>query len=273
MRKLITTLLLTVTISLTAAEYKPRQANPSTVRVVPMRPTPEADNVKVYITFPKDDEVVSSGSVPLQMRETGFPLGTKSDFERAKQLYNDPEGQNIRVIIDGLPPFGIYKTFVDSLDDNNLYFEKTLNKKIPFSLKQGQHIIRSFPVRSFGESLKRPGCFAASNFYVNDKDETLEVDLGGPLLTYNEPQGKLPYKKNGAILLDFYLTNTELSKDGYKVRLSIDGGDVRILTDWVPYYLHGLTKGEHEVRLELLDPQNQKVSGAYNDVTKKIVLD
>ncbi len=264
--------LLLLATSLFGAEYKTRQANPSDIRVVPMRPTPEADNVKVYITFPKDDQVVQARNLGVQLRETGFPLGTNSDFERRKELYNDPQGQNIRVIIDEERPFGIHKTFVDSLDDNNLYFNKRLNKKIPFSLKPGQHIIRTFPVRSYGESLKRPGSFAASTFYVGKKENDLNVKLSGPYLTYSEPQGTFPYKKNGAILLDFYLTNTELSKDGYKVRLTVDAENARILTEWVPYFLYGLTKGDHSIRLELLDPQNQKVSGEFNDVTKKISL-
>jgi len=273
MKTLLMTLLVMATTAITAAEYKPRMANPAKIRVIPMRRTPEPDNVTLSVTFPKDKQVVPAGRVNLQMQETGFPLGTSSDFERAKELYVDPRGQNIRVIVDEQPPFGIYLTFVDSLDQNNLYFNKTLNKDIPFSLKKGEHIIRSFPVRSFGESLKQSGRFAVSTFYVEKEEDDIDEDLSEPFITYNVPQGTLPYKKNGAVLLDFYLSNTELSKDGFKIRLSINGEHVRILTEWIPYFLYGLTKGEHTVRLELLNPQNEKVPGAFNDISKKFTLD
>jgi hypothetical protein len=270
---LLTTLLLAATTTITAAEYKPRTANPAKIRVVPVDRTPEPDNVDLSVTFPKNNQVVPSGRINLQMQVEGFPLGTNSDFERAKELYVDPRGQNIRVIVDEHAPFGIYLTFVDSLDQNNVYFNKTLNKDIPFSLKKGEHIIRAFPVRSYGESLKQPGRFAVSTFYVEKKEDDIDEDLSEPYITYNEPQGRIPYKKNGPVLLDFYLSNTELSKDGYKIRLSIDGEHVRILTDWIPYFLYGLSKGKHTVHLELLDPQNEKVPGAFNDVSKEITLD
>jgi hypothetical protein len=70
------------------------------------------------------------------------------------------------------------------------------------------------------------------------------------------------------VLLDFYITNCQLSKDGYKVRLTIDGSDQRILTNWVPYYLYGLSKGKHRIKLELLDEKNKVVPGAYATVER-----
>lgn len=272
MKRILALLLLIFTMQLSAAAIKSPKANLSDIRVVPVNPTPEADNVHTHIVFPKPDQVISSRDIHLQLKEAGFPLGTSSDFARARQLYNDPQGQNIRVIIDDYPPFGVYKTFVDSLDDNNLYFDKTLNKEVPYSLKPGKHVLHIFPVRSYGESLKGPGNFSASIFYTEEKKDNLDVNLSRPYLTYNEPQGEFPYKEDGAILLDFYITNVRLSQDGYKVRLSIDGDMVRTLTMWVPYYLMGLSKGEHTIRLELLDPGNKKVPGAFNDITKTIRL-
>ena len=45
------------------------------------------------------------------------------------------------------------------------------------------------------------------------------------------------------VLLDFFISNCELTSDGYKVRLIVDGDAIRTLTSWQPYYIYGLKKG------------------------------
>lgn len=256
-----------------AAEYEPRAANPSEVRLVPVQPTPQAENIEVFISFPEDQRIVRKTPIEVQLRLDGYPIGNESDFARKKEIYNDRQGQSVRVFIDDEPYFSIFESFIDTLDDNNIYYEQLLTKNIPFSLKAGTHVIRAFPVRSYGESLKDTGCFKASIFYFqNQNSNVFDVDLNQPFITYNEPQGKYPYKLNRPLLLDFYVTNLVLSKDGYKVRFTIDGQNQRILTDWVPYYIYGLRQGTHTFRLELLDPQNKKVPGIFNDVEKQVVL-
>ena len=98
--------------------------------------------------------------------------------------------------------------------------------------------------------------------------------LDKPYLTYNEPQGEFIVDKRNPkpILLDFYIHNCELSKDGYKVRLTIDNANQRILNSWQPYYIYGLKKGTHKIRLELLDPENSLLPGMFNKVERTIVV-
>jgi hypothetical protein len=74
------------------------------------------------------------------------------------------------------------------------------------------------------------------------------------------------------ILLDFYVSNTELSPDGYRVRLTVDGKVNRTLSFWQPYYIYGLKKGKHTVRLELLDPTGQLVPGMFNNVQQSFTV-
>lgn len=268
-------LILTSALSLCiGAEFEPRKANPSDVRIVPVQSTPEAENISLFISFPENRQVVRASPIELQLRLDGYPLGNESDFIRKKEIYNDRLGQSIRVLIDDQPYFSIYESFIDTLDDNNIYYEQLLTKNIPFSLKAGAHVIRAFPVRSYGECLKDEGCFQSSIFYFqNQSSSVFNVDLNQPFLTYNEPQGKYSYHAKKPLLLDFYITNLVLSKDGYKVRVTIDGTVQRVITDWIPYYIYGLSQGTHTVRLELLDPQNKKVSGIFNDVEKQVILD
>lgn len=242
------------------------------IRIVPVERTPEPDNARAEITFPGRFQVVDE-PVNVQLHVEGFTVGTNSDFQRQKEIRRDPEGESIRIIIDELPYFTITTYLFNSLDSNELYFVETLMTKVPFGLDSGMHVIRIFPARTFGESLKGKRCFDARIFYVNSTDNRFNFDLKKPYLTYNEPQGNFNYDPETPILLDFWISNTRLSRDGYKVRLSIDGKVQALLAVWTPYYIYGLSQGTHRVRLELLDSANNKVSGAFNDVEKTISLD
>jgi hypothetical protein len=117
--------------------------------------------------------------------------------------------------------------------------------------------------------LKGNRTFVALPFYVG-KREGKEADLSKPYLTYNEPSEHLELVDNRPILLDFYISNCELTSDGYKVRLSVDGKVVRTLSVWVPYYLYGLKAGKHTIRLELLDRSEKLVDGPFSDVSQTI---
>lgn len=245
------------------------------VRVVPVKPSPESNTVVTKIIFPRPYENKRKTPINVQLRVEGFPLGVMTQNDRAKEIYNDPEGQAIHVIIDNHPYLMYNQSFEDSFDENREFYDKIVSFHIPFSLKPGQHVIRVFPARSYGESLKGNGPFAAEVFYYQDrkKSDTLNLDLKGPYLTYNEPQGRYPAGNQEPILLDFLLSNCELSKDGYKVRLTIDGSEIAKLIEYVPYYLYGLTPGDHKVRLELLDKDNQLVPGFFNVTERDIHIE
>ncbi len=241
------------------------------VRIVPLSPTPEPEHVKLRILFPERKEIEDRQPVEMQIRIDGFPLGVESVFPRRKEIFDNPQGQSIHIMIDNDPYFAKYTSFMSSMDESENYYEQTLELDIP-ELSSGEHVVRIFPARSFNESLKGDGCFQAETFYVKSKTPKLNVDLKGPYLTYNEPQGTFTYNAEIPILLDFYLTNCELSQDGYKVRLSIDGKHKRLLTEWRPFAIYGLKKGSHTVRLELLDARENPIPGTFNDTSRKIIV-
>lgn len=248
--------------------------NPKEIQVVPVDPTPDPDQVETRVLYPKENELKNSSPVKGQIRLEGFALGVDTELPRKKEIWNDPEGQSLHIFIDNEPYFPVNEALIDALDDVEDYFDQTADFKIPFKLQPGMHVIRTFPVRSYNESVKSDRAFASRIFYFQEKKENAQVDLTKPFLTYNEPQGEYEYDKKNPqpILLDFYITNCQLSRDGYKVRLSIDNDNQRILTSWQPYYIHGLRTGMHKIRLELLDPQNTLVSGVFNDITRTIVV-
>lgn len=243
------------------------------IRVVPVDPTPESNTIVTKIIFPRPYENKRKTPVNVQLRIEGFPLGVITQDDRAKELYNDSEGQTIHAIIDNHPYLDFNQAFEDSFDESQDYYSRMLSFYIPFTLSPGQHIIRIFPVRSYGESLKGDGAFAATVFYFQDpkKSDALNVDLKEPYLTYNEPQGNYPFSE--PILLDFLLSNCELSIVGFKVRLSIDGKVIKMLTKNVPYYLYDLAPGKHTVKLELFDENNEIVPGYFNVTEREIEIE
>jgi len=255
----------------TMDEHKP---NLGEIQVVPVEPTPDPNEVETKILYPKMNEVKTSSTVKGQIRVDGVALGVDTEQPREKEIWNDPEGQSIHIFIDNQPYFSVNEALIDALDDVEEYYDQTAEFEIPFKLQPGMHVIRAFPVRSYNESLKSHRAFTASVFYYQEKKGNASFDLSKPYLTYNEPQGEYDYGKRNPqpILLDFYVTNCELSRDGYKVRLTIDNGDQRILTSWQPYYIYGLSRGMHKIRLQLVDPQNNYVSGPFNDVTRTITI-
>ncbi len=255
-----------------AATIPQTYTNPSTIRITSVTPTPEPDNVRTTITFPQEGEV-EYNPVTVQVRLLGFPVGVMSDFERKKEIYNDPNGQSLLVFVDNYHPFEIYNSFIDALEPSNIYYDLNLSQNIPYDLDEGMHVIRAFPDRSYGESLKNPGCFQARMFYIGSQENNLDVDLSAPYLTYNEPLETLRYTESKPLLLDFYLTNVQLSPDGYKVKVTIDDSLQRILTEWTPYFIYGLKSGEHKIRLQLLNEKNEQAPGLFNNVVRIITID
>lgn len=256
------------------AQLEAPTPNSKGIQMIPVDPTPDPNEVETKILYPKKGEVRTASPVRGQIRLEGIALGVDTDQPRKKEVWNDPKGQSLHIFIDNQPYFAVNEALIDALDDIEEYYDQTADFEIPFKLQPGMHVIRAFPVRSYNESVKSERAFAVSTFYFQEKKDHPQIDLSTPYLTYNEPQGEYDYnaKTPQPILLDFYVTNCQLSKDGYKVRLTIDNETQRILTSWQPYYIYGLKKGVHRIRLELLDPQNNSVSGLFNDITRNIVI-
>ena len=72
-------------------------------------------------------------------------------------------------------------------------------------------------------------------------------------------------------MLDFFLSNVNLSANGYKVKADINGTETMI-TNWQPYYLNGLPMGENTITLTLLDKDNNVVDTPLNPVSRKFNL-
>lgn len=227
------------------------------VSVTPLQRSVEPDHAMIRIDPTLMGANVIKFPLNIKMNVQGFPLGVISQLPRKNAFRGDPRGQAIHLFVDNLP-------YVDISNMPPLYVIKT-------AIPRGQHLIRVLLCRSFGECLKEEGAFDLSVFNVSDRKHKvlLDFDENAPLLTYNEPQGTFP---EGAILLDFYLTNCTLAPDGYKIKLRIDHQEVRVLSEWVPYSIQGLSKGPHKIRLTLVDSEGTPVEGDFNDIEREIFV-
>lgn len=253
-----------------AVDVHESHPNPNDIQVVSVDRTPQGDDIELRIQYPNEGHIETGSPVHTEIRVDWFPLGVDSDFPRSQEVENDSEGQSLHVFVDQHEYFEVYEALFNAIDDHDEYFDQIAEWDIPFVLEKGPHVIRAVPCRSYGESLKSAHCFDSSIFYYQNKEGT-PPDLTKPFLTYNTPQGVIEGISK-PVLLDFYISNCVLSKDGYKVRLTIDGTNQRFLYNWTPYYIYGLSAGKHTIRLELMNPQNKLVSGPFNDVTRVFEL-
>ncbi|HEY4255341.1 MAG TPA: hypothetical protein VGM34_03230 [Chlamydiales bacterium] len=243
------------------------------MRVQPVSRTPAADTVKVVVALPKSGAVLKGNPVWVQLRVDGFALGADSgQFDRADEIAVSGMGQTIHLVVDDMPYFAVNEPALDPFNEQGFYYDTSYKFEIPKKLSKGLHVLRAFPARSYGESLKGEKTFFATTFYVGTNEDAKTIDLSKPYITYNEPSSQMELSTEQPILLDFYLSNCELTSDGYRVRLSLDGNVHRILSVWVPYYIYGLSRGKHTVRLELIDKHDKLVDGPYSDVSETIMV-
>lgn len=212
------------------------------------------ESVALTVKTPAKDEVIGKDSVKVIVDLQGYMLGLPTEGEQSQGINYSKDGQHIHVIIDDKPYMAMYDP------------EGFMTPPLP----EGPHTLRAFPSRSWHESLKLPGAFVAHTFYVGKKGGEPALHDGAPLLTYSRPKGDYKEKDAQRVLLDFYISNCELGKDKFKVIAAIDGQAKDTLTEWVPYFIEGLSDGEHTVKLQLIDPAGQPVPGAFNSPEGKI---
>ena len=242
------------------------------LQVVPYPQSPSLDNILVKVVLPENGEVQKKSPVSVQLKMVNFSLGVTTKNTLFPGLRENPKGQTIRVIIDNNPYLSVGVLSEDSYNADLDMMRKNLSFKLP-DLEKGEHVIRVFPVTSFGESIKRQNNFDISTFYIGAKKNTINQDLSKPFITYNEPQGEFRLKSpQEPVLLDFFLSNCTLTREGYKVRLTVDGSVLGNLYQWSPYLLFGLSKGKHTIKLELLDSRDAVVPGDFNSTERTITI-
>lgn len=218
------------------------------------RSVPGFPEARLVIDAPGDGVILPSGEAEVTLGLQGFETGVPTPGAEARGIALSGEGQHVHLILDNEPYQAIYET------------DRVIDLQ---ELAPGPHVLRAFPSRQWHESVKTPGAFAMTHFFVRDTTGGPRLDPGVPLLTYSRPKGAYEGADADSVMVDFYLTNVELGAD-HAVRLTVDDSLVFELDEWVPYYLVGLASGEHELRLELLGPGGAPVPNEFNTTERTI---
>jgi len=228
----------------------------------PISITPVADSK----AFPGAELAVSSitatpgtsdDSVTLAVKYNvkNFKLTEHTMDHNADQMANSAEGQHIHFILDNTPYVALYKP------ENSV------------SIKKGtDHYLLSFLSRSYHESIKEPKAYVLKHFKITDDGKYQELPIpADAALFYSRPKGEYKGKDTEALLLDFYLVNTDLSASGNKVKVDI--GDTTVTLDkWGPYQITGAPKGDVKVKLTLVGPDGNELKGDNTTITRDVTL-
>jgi len=173
----------------------------------------------------------------------------------ADHMANSAEGQHIHFILDNQPYTALYKP------ENSI------------SLKKGtEHYLLSFLSRSYHESIKEPKAYVLKHFKITDAGKYEELPIpADAALFYSRPKGEYKGKDTDALLLDFYLVNTDLSASGNKVKAEINDSTFT-LDNWGPYEITGAPKGDLKVKLTLVGPDGNELKGDNVSISRTVKL-
>tara|TARA_A100001015_G_scaffold320919_1_gene449147 strand:+ start:2948 stop:3661 length:714 start_codon:yes stop_codon:yes gene_type:complete len=219
--------------------------NSKKITLTKLEGTPPYLNAKIStasITLGDENEYAFSFDI------SEYELGAQTINNIENQLANSGKGQHIHFIVNN-GPYSAHYT-------NN--FKKKLN--------DNSNVILAFLSRSYHESVKNPNAFVLTQI-GEDK-----IDLNNELLFYSRPKGTYKGKDTEKLLLDFYLINTKISPEGNKVKATINDTEF-IITEWAPYYLQGLPKGEVKIKLELLNAKGELVDSPFNPSVRTVNLE
>ena len=177
-----------------------------------------------------------------------YNLGDQTPKNFNYKLANSEKGQHIHLIINNGPYFAKY------------------TPDFTQKLQEGNNVILAFLSRSYHESVKNPNAFILTQIGES------KIDLDNEFLFYSRPKGTYNGKDTEKLLLDFYLINTTISPNGNKVKATINDTEF-IITEWSPYYLEGLKKGEVKIKLELINSEGKLIDSPFNPSIRTVNLE
>lgn len=232
------------------------QASESKITVTAVEHSKAFPNATLKIRDIQVQEINSdSVSFKVNYDIDNFTLTEHTEDHNAHLLANSHDGQHIHFIMDNLPYAALYKP------ENEV------------KLKKGsEHYLLSFLSRSYHESIKEPSAYVLKHFSISNDGKYQELETpNSPMLFYSRPKGEYTGKDTEAVLLDFYVLNTTLSKDGNKVQASINEENF-VLDNWQPYQIKGMPLGENTIKLTLTDASGKLLTGENTSVERIIIL-
>ena len=201
-----------------------------------------AANRKISVEFvtPTAGQTVDSDKVAVKIKVDGYPLG--------RHVWGT---QQIDIVLDGVK----LKTILNP--DVEVVFE---------GLSPGAHVLQAFPIRPWGETIKRKGAFRQVTFYAALKTDPPKGKEKICRLTYVRPRGLYRSYHALRIIFDFALDGCVLSPAGHRLKYKLNN------LPWVevgynaPIWFEDLPDGKHEIAVQLIDRKGNLVPGPSNNV-------
>ena len=194
------------------------------------------------------NELNSGSELEFSFDVKNYELGAQTEHDIQYSLANSKKGQHIHLIINNNPYSAHYTNkFKKKLDPDN-------------------GVILAFLSRSYHESVKNKNAYIFTQYGDLEK-----IDLDKQYLFYSRPKGTYTGQDTKKLLLDFYLVNTTISKNGNKVRATINGEEF-LIDEWSPYYIEGLPKGQVKIKLELINSSGELIDSPFNPSIRTVIL-
>ncbi|MEB2786177.1 hypothetical protein [Algoriphagus persicinus] len=227
---------------------------PEAITIEKFENSPAYSSSTLTLSKPSNTSIAKAGEIDFAFEVGNYELGGQTEKNGvASMLANSGNGQHIHFILDN--------------DPYSAHYEPTFKKEVT----EGTHYLVAFLSRSYHESVKNNHSFIAKKIVVGNAGDDMNVDLDQPTMIYSRPKGEYSGADTENLMLDFFLLNTTLSETGNKVRATINGQEFMI-TEWAPYIIKGLPKGEATIKLELLDASGNLIPGGFNEVTRTVTL-
>lgn len=236
------------------ATTQEEQVKESTITLTKLENSQKFPEAKISLPDPEISAIdgeTGMAKVSYDFKVENYELGVQTPGAGENGLANSGKGQHIHYILDNAP--------------YSAHYEASFSKEI----EEGHHVLLAFLSRSYHESVKN--AFLVKPITIG-KPEGDAPDLTAEHLFYSRPKGTYSGKDTEKLLLDFFLVNTKISEDGNKVMANINGEEFTI-TEWAPYVIEGLDKGEVKIRLQLVDAEGNLIPGPFNDVTRTVTLE
>jgi hypothetical protein len=224
-----------------------------------IEPVTESDdfpNAKLTMN-PVKTEMVGKDSAKLMFNFSvaNYELSKQTKDMNSGECANSDKGQHIHFILDNKPYQALYKP------------ENTITLPV-----NSEHYLLCFLSRSYHLSVKSPDASVLVHFKVDKNGNFVKMDNPtAPMLFYSRPKGEYAGKDTQNVLLDFYIKNTTLATNGYKVKVSV--GDTTFTVDkWKPYFIKGAPMGDLKLNIQLLDASGKPMSGDNTSIDRTITL-
>ncbi len=255
-KSLINIMLVSLIVLVSCNEKKEvRKTVPQQIVLEKLTNSPSYSNATLELKALNRDSYVSQDTINFNFDVQNYTLGAQTESILKNELANSKKGQHIHFILNNQP--------------YSAHYTNNFSKNIP----NGVHHLVAFLSRSYHESVKNEKSVVVKKLVSgpNAKD-TIGLNMEAPTLIYSRPKGKYAGKDAKQILLDFFVLNTALSKDGNKVKATINNQEF-ILTEWSPYVISGLPEGKATISLALVDATGKHIPGPFNKVTRTIIIE